>query len=101
MANESVTSEARRLEKLWAGQFGDAYVQRNAEAGNGRQPFWNALLEKYPAAPILEVGCNLGGNLRQIASKVVPREVYGVDLNETALMRLRSEVPEVNGIWSP
>lgn len=90
-----------RLEELWRGDFGDEYVGRNAAAGQGREPFWNELLDEFPVESVLEVGCNRGGNLGHIARKVPPRSVYGIDINETALAELRSEVPGVNALWSP
>jgi pseudaminic acid biosynthesis-associated methylase len=100
MSNEH-TPEVTRLERLWSGEFGDAYTERNREAGKWREPFWRATLSKYPVKRVLEIGCNLGGNLEWI-SKIIPaHEVYGVDINESALQRLRGRVPNVNALWSP
>lgn len=93
-------SEARRLEELWGGEFGDEYVDRNAGAYDQRAQFWTNLLTSYPCERVLEVGCNVGGNLRWIAEHVPPRGVCGVDINEKALARLRQEHPEVNPHWS-
>ena len=47
-----------------------------------RQAFWQSLLAEFPARRVLEVGCNVGANLRWIAESVAPRDVYGVDINE-------------------
>jgi pseudaminic acid biosynthesis-associated methylase len=47
------------------------------------------------------VGCNLGGNLRWLAELIDPRNVSGVDINLKALQRLRTDLPAVNGVWSP
>lgn len=91
-------SEALRLEKLWGGEFGHDYVARNANAAEGREPFWSTTLKEFPAKRVLEVGCNLGGNLRWIAKTVEPRQVFGVDVNEKALTELRAAVPGVNAI---
>lgn len=91
---------AKRLEALWQGDFGDAYTDRNAEAANSRLPFWKELLAEHPARRVLEVGCNLGANLRWIATLGEPRDVYGIDVNERALQRLRETVPGVNALWS-
>lgn len=93
-------SEATRLEELWSGDFGAAYAERNAKAANGRAPFWKDLLTRYPAQRILEVGCNIGANLKWISDCVPPREVYGVDISEHALERLRVSLPSVNALWS-
>ncbi|MGQ0645555.1 MAG: hypothetical protein ACT4O3_08700, partial [Elusimicrobiota bacterium] len=59
---DNMGSEAGRLESLWGGRFGDDYIERNQKASEGRAPFWNDLLSKYPAQRVLEVGCNVGAN---------------------------------------
>jgi pseudaminic acid biosynthesis-associated methylase len=92
--------EATRLEGVWAGEFGDAYSERNASAGIGRDSFWNALLSKYPIKRVLEVGCNTGANLQWIAPHLAPGEAYGIDINHEALGRLRERVPRVNAVSS-
>ncbi len=85
--------EAARLEALWSGEFGDAYTERNEAAGEGRGRFWATILDEFPAARVLEVGCNLGANLRWLASTVVAGPVCGVDVNLCALRRLRVALP--------
>lgn len=94
-------SEARRLERLWGGDFGDAYVERNIDAANGREPFWRDILGRYQVRNALEVGCNVGANLRWICEALPQFEVYGVDVNERALAQLRGNLPHVNAVWSP
>lgn len=94
-------SEATRLERLWAEGFGDAYVERNVQAGEGRETFWHQLLTKHAVASVLEVGCNLGGNLQWIAKQLPPQQVTGIDINLAALQALRSRLPEINAMWSP
>ncbi|MSP59284.1 MAG: methyltransferase domain-containing protein [Myxococcales bacterium] len=98
MSSPDKRSEAGRLEALWGGEFGDAYVDRNREAVNLRGPFWSALLDEFPAKRVLEVGCNLGGNLRWIAEKIPAEEVHGIEINKKALAELRKELP-VNALW--
>ena len=99
--SETPDAEARRLEALWAGHFGDNYVERNADAATVRGPFWDALLDRLGCQRVLEVGCNLGANLRWITKHLDPVQVYGVDVNRAALAELRAAVPEVNAVWSP
>ncbi len=94
-------SEATRLEKLWAEEFGNAYVERNRAAGDSRASFWQAILAEFPARRVLEVGCNVGGNLRWIASFMPPQQVYGVDINLKALDELHQNLAGVNAFWSP
>ena len=89
-------SEIKRLEELWGGEFGDAYVERNREAGESRRAFWESLLADYPVGRVLEVGCNTGANLRWLVGG--GREVYGVDVNRKALAELRQGLPDVNAM---
>lgn len=86
-------SEAQRLEQLWAGEFGGQYIERNQNAPNGRDAFWNKQLADYPVTNVLEVGCNIGGNLRWIAQVLPPSSVYGIDINAQAVEFLRKKVP--------
>ena len=100
MAQEE--ADATRLERLWGGEFGDQYVDRNTEFGV-RENFWSSMFGTHATevGRVLEVGCNLGGNLQWVTKHVEPHEVYGVDINHKALTRLRAEVPGVNALWSP
>jgi pseudaminic acid biosynthesis-associated methylase len=93
--------ESKRLEELWQGEFGNDYTDRNRAAGQVRAPFWRLILEEFPAQRVLEVGCNLGANLKWIATHLPPQQVYGVDINLKALAALHQDFPEVNAIWSP
>lgn len=87
---------ATRLEALWAGDFGDAYTERNSAAESGRRWFWEQQLEALGTRTALEVGCNMGGNLKWIAELLGPENVAGVDVNEKALTLLRERVPGVD-----
>jgi pseudaminic acid biosynthesis-associated methylase len=97
-ARRGSTGEAERLELIWHGCFGDAYVERNA-GPDQRAPFWRQFLDRYPIQRVLEVGCNVGGNLQWIVEKVPSRQVFGIDVNEKALSILRSRL-QVNATWS-
>lgn len=101
MTGEQTTSEARRLEALWGGDFGDAYVERNRDVFSPRQDFWRSIVEECRPRRVLEVGCNLGGNLRLIADLLPPEQVYGVDINLKALDELHRARPAVNALYSP
>lgn len=93
--------DAVRLEELWSGDFGDAYVDRNRAAGEKRGEFWDEILATVKPRRVLEVGCNVGGNLGPIARRMEPHAVYGVDVNRKALAELRHGLPGVNAVWSP
>jgi pseudaminic acid biosynthesis-associated methylase len=87
---------AARLEALWAGDFGDSYVERNADAAAGREGFWREQLSRLRPGSVLEVGCNVGGNLRWVAELVGPENTAGIDVNDRALEVLRESVPGVD-----
>jgi pseudaminic acid biosynthesis-associated methylase len=94
-------TEAPRLEGLWSGEFGDAYTDRNVAAGEARGEFWRALHQRHGFERVLEVGCNVGANLRWLAELCPPRDVFGVDVNEGALARGRARLPALNFVWAP
>ena len=68
-------------------------------AGDNRGPFWTSILDRTQPRSILEVGCNVGGNLRWLVGS--DRRVVGVDVNEGALATLASEVPGAEGVRCP
>jgi pseudaminic acid biosynthesis-associated methylase len=90
------TRRPSRLEDLWAGEFGDAYVERNLAAETGRREFWARLLEMTRPANALEVGCNVGANLRWLVEDLGAENVAGIDINEKALEILRERLPGVD-----
>src|SRR4051812_182933 len=87
---------AARLEALWSGDFGDDYVQRNIDAERGRRDFWVERLDDLKPASALEVGCNVGGNLRWVAEAIGEPAVAGVDVNEKALEVVRERFPGID-----
>jgi pseudaminic acid biosynthesis-associated methylase len=101
MGSSEEKSEALRLEELWSGQFGNAYVDRNNRVGDVRGPFWSEILQTFPTRRALEVGCNLGANLRWVVDKLPPGETYGIDINQKAIQTLHAEFPGVNALVAP
>lgn len=97
----SSPAETVRLEQLWSGGFGDAYLERNRNAGHHRAAFWETLLSAVSTQRVLEVGCNVGANLQHIATHIPPINVYGIDINQKALVELHHTVPGVNALYSP
>lgn len=94
-------SESSRLEQLWAGDFGNAYIERNRAAAEPREPFWKSILDGLPLRRVLEIGCNIGANLQWIARRVPPAGVYGVDVNAAAIAEVRRALPGVNALLVP
>jgi pseudaminic acid biosynthesis-associated methylase len=89
-------SEAERLEQLWGGDFGDDYVDRNMQAYATRGEFWTPLMRELAPGSVLEVGCNVGGNLQWIAEAIGPHACHGIDVNEKALAVLAERHPAVH-----
>jgi pseudaminic acid biosynthesis-associated methylase len=74
--------------KFWQGQFGDTYADRNvadAETLGQRTAMWTRILATMSPPPesILEVGANVGLNLRAL-SELLPAELTAVEPNEKA-----------------
>jgi pseudaminic acid biosynthesis-associated methylase len=92
----TLEGDADRLESLWSGSFGDDYVERNRSAAEGRRTFWEERLATLDVTSALEVGCNVGANLRWLAERLGAAQVAGVDVNESALAVMRDELPGVD-----
>jgi len=101
MDSSAPSSETTRLERLWGGAFGDEYVDRNVDAYDARQAFLDQVVDVTACRSVLEVGCNVGGNLRWFAPRLPAGSVHGVDINEKALATLHRALPAVNALWSP
>ncbi|MEO8229227.1 MAG: pseudaminic acid biosynthesis-associated methylase [Chloroflexota bacterium] len=97
---EPAPSEATRLESLWAGGFGNAYLDRNPVLDGRRDRFWTELLGAHPIRSVLEIGCGQGANLGPIARLIDPVDVWGVDVNGAAIERARSNAPGINVVAS-
>jgi pseudaminic acid biosynthesis-associated methylase len=92
-----------RLERLWAGQFGVDYAERNAVAVGQRAAFWDGILDRHGIRSALEVGCGQGANLAPIARRLEGSDVWGIDVGAFALSRARELIPSANLVrsWTP
>jgi len=95
VTGETEATDAERLEQLWAGDFGDAYTERN-RGSIDRSEFWRTLIAAHPFANALEVGCNVGDNLLALSELVGAAALAGVDVNEGALATARGALPEAD-----
>jgi pseudaminic acid biosynthesis-associated methylase len=73
-------------EQFWSGEFGSQYVGRNRVDWALRVPYWEDILLWTGARSVLEVGCNIGSNLKACRSVDRQIELTGVDVNQDALM---------------
>ena len=101
IVEERHPGEVERLEALWAGGFGNDYVERNAGSYGHRRSFWEEICERLNPRSVLEVGCNVGGNLKWIEPHVDEGRAFGVDINTQAIREVRRLLPAVNSVWSP
>lgn len=93
------TPDARALEDLWAGDFGDQWVDRNGKDFDGRAAFWAGIVERFPSRRILEVGAAHGENLRHLRELATPEDLWGLDLNRAALDAMPKVAPGINAAW--
>jgi len=84
-------------EEFWAGEFGDNYISRNksdALLAANLALFSDILKATGPIESILELGCNVGMNLKAFDLLDAQLSKAGVDINETAIAQLKDEKPD-------
>jgi hypothetical protein len=80
---------AIRQEEFWAGGFGDDYISRNDLTPANIATYlamWARLLSRmaHPVRTVLEIGPNIGLNLRAINELAPEVKLSGVEINSTA-----------------
>lgn len=95
-----VANNTKRLEELWAGEFGNNYNIRNGNVDEKRKEFWHELLDSISIQNILEVGCNIGGNLQWMHPQLAWKNIYGIDVNLEALQSVHKNFPDINATHS-
>lgn len=89
-----VSSFATEQEAFWAGEFGDQYASRNeghSLRASNRWLFARALANAGPIRSVLELGANIGENLKALRSLYPTLEPYGVEINASAAQVLVAE----------
>jgi pseudaminic acid biosynthesis-associated methylase len=81
------------LEKVWQGEFGNKYTERNLHESKDRKIWWDKFLDERNPVNVLEVGCNAGLNLRYISDKV---PACGVDINKESLEKAKENCPKAS-----
>ena len=83
-------------ESFWSGQFGDSYIQRNQskELLAANLHFFSHVLDKTKnISNVLELGCNVGMNLRALTLLLPNSLLTGVEINENAA-KLAKEISD-------
>jgi pseudaminic acid biosynthesis-associated methylase len=103
MKKKSASKADNAQLRLWRGEFGNAYIERNSDAPEElqrRTRLFAAMLRCLAGAPprsILEVGANIGANLKALRA-LTGAELLAVEPNAKARARMvRSKVlPKAN-----
>lgn len=96
-------------EKLWRGDFGDAYHHRNVDLAENNRAFFQRALLPYCAFPttaiqngiksVTELGAGGGENLKALRQMGFPGEMHAVEINELACRRLKAQGYGID-IWN-
>ena len=83
-------------EEFWAGEFGDDYIDRNksdALLAANLSLFSDIMRATGPISSVLELGCNVGMNLK--AFDLLDPKILkaGFDINESSISQLKAEKP--------
>ncbi len=76
-----------KQEMFWSQSFGNEYIDRNKDAAlvNRILPFWSDVLKRTgPLRSVLELGANIGLNLRALKLLSRESEMDAVEINEEA-----------------
>lgn len=87
-------------ERFWAGEFGDAYVERNAghDLLSAKTMAWSRILARaHGLGSVIELGANIGLNLLAIRRLLPKTRLTGVEINAKAHAEL-ARIPEVQAI---
>lgn len=85
--------EMTAQERFWQGEFGDAYVDRNAGAAavaSSLAFFGRALARASGLGSVLELGTNRGLNLQALRALLPQAQLQGVELNGKACALARA-----------
>jgi pseudaminic acid biosynthesis-associated methylase len=83
--------------KVWEGEFGQSYTDRNEIDWRKRLPAFQQMLVELPIARVLEVGCNRGHNLIALAEFLGNgSDLIGVEPNQYALEIARASSVRVD-----
>ncbi|MBL0938538.1 MAG: pseudaminic acid biosynthesis-associated methylase [Gemmatimonadaceae bacterium] len=80
-------------EEFWRGSFGDAYVERNRDSrfvAANVALFTRILQRTGPLESVLELGCNVGLNLRALSTLQPQARLTGVEINASAAAEARA-----------
>jgi len=86
-------------ESFWAGQFGDAYKDRNQGdklLASNLHMWVNMLKNSKNLNSCIEFGANIGVNLKALRLLYPEQDQYGIEINTEAARELRKVIPSTN-----
>ena len=86
-------------EQFWAGEFGDAYIDRNMGEkllASNLDFFSKALRGARGVSSCIEFGANIGMNLRAMRLLFPSQEQHAIEINGEAVKQLATAVPPAN-----
>lgn len=91
--------QTTQLNEIWTNEFGNQYTDRNSDASLFclRAPFWAGILKQTQPKNILEVGCNLGGNLPVLKLLAPQVQITAIEPNQYAANRCQQSS---HGQWT-
>src|SRR5688572_16151651 len=92
-------SNLNEQELLWSGDFGNAYIDRNRDprwVASNLALFSRVLQRTSSIRTVLELGSNIGLNLRALRTLLPDAGLSAVEINENAAAELKSALPEVD-----
>jgi SAM-dependent methyltransferase len=86
--------------KIWEGDFGKAYTDRNVIDWRTRLPAFRKMLDGLLVEQVCEVGCNRGHNLIALAELIgEPSNIIGVEPNQHALEIARASSVKIGCLY--
>ena len=97
--SQNINIPRTEQEDFWAGEFGNAYVERNKDkhyVADNLAFFSKVLARTHKVNKILELGANVGLNLMALKHLLPSVEFSAVEINEKAALLLKRNIPDVN-----
>lgn len=82
-------------EQHWSGADGNAYVARNMAGLPSALVLWSEILKRAPVKSVVELGANIGTNIRAIRQLLPGVQTAGVEINKAAAGMLSRQADEV------
>ena len=87
------SSNISEQEKFWKGNFGDEYIRRDKlDSVASNTSFFSEIIGRTDCIKsVLELGCNIGNNLKAMKNIIPEAEMQGVEINSKAVEILKKE----------